>query len=293
MVVRLQGLTVSNNHVLKLTGDKPIIILVAGNVVVDSGGKIDAGATTTTAGPGGNLASMCTGQIGGNGTVSGDGGGAGGGAFGTAGGRGGYGNNQSSTSGAAGAVSSDTDLQPLRGGCAGGKGAGSSNTAGGAGGGAFEISASGTITIGTGTNVANLTSNGGAGLLQPNNSNCTGDGGDGGGSGGGILLVSPALATFGTNGAARAHGGGASGGTECGSSSSGVDGHQTDNTAANGGNGELSGEAGGKGGLCAGNNCSTSAAGLQGQDSAFGGGGGGGGGGRVLIITGSTSLACN
>ena len=44
MVVRLKGLTVSNNHVLKLTGDKPIVFLVAGNVLVDLGGKIDAGA---------------------------------------------------------------------------------------------------------------------------------------------------------------------------------------------------------------------------------------------------------
>ena len=69
--------------------------------------------------------------------------------------------------------------------------------------------------------------------------------------------MSPALATFGTNGTARVHGGGGGGGTECGASSAGQDGHQTDNTKASGGAGELSGSNGGAGGLCAGNSCAT------------------------------------
>src|SRR5207247_2629534 len=34
MVVRLSGLTVSNSHVIKLQGDKPVVFLVAGNVLV-------------------------------------------------------------------------------------------------------------------------------------------------------------------------------------------------------------------------------------------------------------------
>jgi hypothetical protein len=82
MVVRLKGLTVTNNHVIKLTGNKPIIFLVAGNVVVDSGGKIDAGASGTTAGPGGNLAANCAGSTGASASASDTG--AGGGGFGTA-----------------------------------------------------------------------------------------------------------------------------------------------------------------------------------------------------------------
>src|SRR5262249_14493995 len=65
MVVRLKSLSVTGGHVIKITGNKPVIFLVAGNVVVDSGGKIDAGATGTTAGAGGNIASVCTGSTGG------------------------------------------------------------------------------------------------------------------------------------------------------------------------------------------------------------------------------------
>jgi cysteine-rich repeat protein len=280
MVIRLRGLTVSNNHVFKLQGNKPIVFLVSGNVVVDTGGKIDAGATTTTAGPGGNTASVCTGLTGGNGTVNSDGGGAGGGGFGTVGGNGGQGSNNNDF-GAAGSVSTDATLKPLRGGCAGGTGGGSNNSAGGAGGGAVQISASGTITIGTAANVANVSANGGAGKAQPTNSGCTGDGGDGGGSGGAILLEASATPVFGTNGAARAHGGGGGGGTECLSSNAGADGHQVDDTKAAGGSGDL-GANGGAGGLCRGNSCSTTATGTTGTNSIGGGGGGGGGGGRVV-----------
>jgi hypothetical protein len=296
MVVRLRGLTVSTGHVIKITGDKPVIFLVAGNVLVDSSGKIDAGAIGKTAGPGGNVVSECAGQTGSDGLTGSDNSGAGGGSFGTLGGKGGYGNGGTPAGGNAGALSTDTDLQPLRGGCSGGKGgddnASSAATRPGAGGGAFEISASGTITIGTGTNAGYLTSNGGGGEGQPNNSGCHGDGGNGGGSGGAILVVSPALASFGTNGTTRVHGGGGGGGTECGASNPGQDGHQVDNTQANGGTGDNA--AGGKGGLCAGSACVTSAvAGAIGTNSLLGGGGGGGGGGRVQVIVGATSMACN
>ena len=51
MVVRLSGLTVTGGHVLHLVGDKPIVLLVAGNVTVDSGGRIDASAAGVTPGP--------------------------------------------------------------------------------------------------------------------------------------------------------------------------------------------------------------------------------------------------
>jgi hypothetical protein len=67
MVVRLAGLSITKNHVLSLVGDKPIILLVAGDVLVDTGGKIDASAVGIKPGPGGSIASLCAGQTGGDG----------------------------------------------------------------------------------------------------------------------------------------------------------------------------------------------------------------------------------
>lgn len=274
MVVRLRGLTVSGGHVLKLVGDKPIVFLVSGNVLVDSGGTIDASATGATAGPGGSIAAQCGGQTGNLGANGGSGAG-----FGTAGGCGG--NKTTGCGAVAGSVSTDADLQPLRGGCSGGDG---TTGKAGAGGGAVEISASGTITIGTGSNAGIITAGGGGGqpAITTNNT-----GGGGGGSGGGILLVSPATASFGSAGAARVHGGGGGEGKDQNDGHVGADGHPGDNTPAAGGNGGSAGGDGGDGGLCAGNNCSVvSTSGLPGVSRNTGGnGGGGGGGGRVQVIT--------
>ena len=284
MVVRLNGLTVSNAHVLKLVGDKPIVVLVDGDVLVDLGGRIDAGAIGPAPGPGGNLAAQCAGQTGGDGSVTNDGGGGGGGGFGTPGGKGGVGSNDSGTEGAAGAASAVTDLVPLRGGCAGGKGGGSNNAAAGAGGGAFQITASGTITVGTATNAATLSAGGGAGAGQPNNSGCNGDGGDGGGSGGGILLEAGSGVVFGSGGAVRAHGGAGGGGTECGNSDAGQDGHVADDINAVGGAGNNGNNDGAVGGLCSGAGCMKAGApGAAPTSSGFGAGAGGGGGGRIVV----------
>ncbi len=285
LVVRLQGLTITNGHVLKLTGDKPIVLLVAGNVVVDTGGMIDASASGGTPGPGGSLASVCADQTSGLGQPSSGGGwGGGGGGFGTAGGQGCY----NITNGGL-AVSST--LVPLRGGCGGGISMGSS-VAAGAGGGAFEISASGTIAIGA-TGAANLVaSGGGAPAFAPG-------GGNGGGAGGGILLVSPAAATFGTTGAARANGGaGSSGCSSCTANDVGGDGHKTDSTQATdssgiagGGNGNDHGRAGGLA-----DRVGTGAVSQAGDltTAQIGGrGGGGGGGGVILVTTGATSTSCD
>ena len=117
MVVRLRGLTVSNNHLLKLQGNKPIIFLVSGNVALDSGGTIDASANATTAGPGGN-GSACGTSAGTTSNATGTGGGGGG--FGTPGG---YGAKADGASGAAGGTAAASlALQPVRGGCPGGTG---------------------------------------------------------------------------------------------------------------------------------------------------------------------------
>jgi hypothetical protein len=167
----------------------------------------------------------------------------------------------------------------------------------GAGGGAFEISASGTITIGTGTNAAVLSAAGGFSAAGGNST-------AGAGSGGGILLVSPAAPTFGTNGAARAHGG-ATGGVpgnagllgSDGTATNGQNGHTADNTAASGGTatngtgiGGTNGVAGANGGLCAGSSCAVTANGVNGANSTVGGGGGGG---RVVFTTGTAPNSCD
>ena len=232
MVVRLKGLTVSNNHVVKVVGNKPVVFLVAGNVVVDSGGKIDADAAAGTAGAGGNVS--CGSSTGGAGTGSSglNGSGGGGGGFGTNGGAGG---SDGPAVGAAGVARGTAALTPLMGGCGGGTGGGYTCTPG-AGGGAVEISASGTLTV-TATGI--VSANGGVGA-----NGCGNDaGGAGGGSGGGILLVAP---TVSTPGVVRANGGNggdgqASGSPGVGSTSSGANG-------GNGGNGGGSGAGGGGGG---------------------------------------------
>ncbi|MBV8761711.1 MAG: hypothetical protein JO257_30735, partial [Deltaproteobacteria bacterium] len=141
MVVRLRGLTISGGHTLRIIGDKPIVLLVAGNVSVDAGGMIDASANGNTPGPGGSPAS-CVDTASGLGAVgTANNWGGGGGGFGTAGGVGEY---QLANGGAA---TGDPSLVPLRGGCGGGLGTttfGVTPHAGG-GGGAIEIDASGTI----------------------------------------------------------------------------------------------------------------------------------------------------
>jgi hypothetical protein len=280
MVIRLQGLTVSNNHVIRLRGDKPIVFLVSGDVLVDLGGTIDAGAVGTSSGPGGSIANQCGASTGQPGTTGQSGLGGGGGGFGTAGGQGGRNTNS------AGTVSTGTNLQPLRGGCSGG----AADQPGGAGGGAFEISASGTITIGTGGNAAILSAAGGG---SPGSSGGSALSSGGAGSGGAILLVAPSLATFGTQGAARVHGGGSGGAS--GQTTPGQDGHAADDNRATGGtSSDGNGATGASGGLCAGANCATaSAAGADGNQGGGGGNsGGGGGGGCVQVITGTSTISC-
>jgi hypothetical protein len=293
LVVRLRGLTITNSGRLRLTGNKPIILLVAGTVVVDSGGLIDAGAKGAEPGPGGSLASVCTDRAAGRGDPSSSSGyGGGGGGFGTAGGQGGYNNING------GAAQATPTLVPLRGGCSGGASS-SSNTGVGAGGGAFEISATGTITIGA-TAAAGLSASGGGAPAATAGSSV---GGHGGGSGGGILLVAPALATLGTAGAIRTNGGAGSSG--CGGSCNGgstmyagSDGHATDNTAAtdtSGTAGNTTNDRGRQGGVSAivGATPASAVGDWPTAQTQGGRGGGGGGGGAIVITTGVTTAVCD
>lgn len=289
-VVRLQGLTVTNGHVLQFTGSRPVVLLVAGDVTIDSGGLIDVGASGLTNGPGGL---DCMTQANGLGLVSTSGGyGGGGGGFGTAGGQGGY----NTVNG--GDAQSGITLAPLRGGCRGGNSSSSATGVGGAGG-AIEISASGTITIGA-TSAAGISAGGGGAPAALAGSAV---GGNGGGSGGGILLVSPVVATFGTNGALFANGGaGSSGcGGSCTSGSAmqaGNDGSKTSTTPAtdtSGTAGSQNNDHGRRGGTMAlvGTTGSSGAGELPNAQTTGGRGGGGGGGGVLVVTMANASQSCD
>lgn len=287
-VVRLTHLSITNGHVLRLTGDKPIILLVAGDVLVDSGGLIDAGATNMTPGPGGSSA-LCVDHASGRGTqASSSGWGGGGGGFGTAGGQGGY----NIVNG--GLSTGMASLIPLRGGCVGGtgNGAAASGQFGGAGGGAVEIAASGTITVGSAGAGIIAASGGGAPAFT--------GGGNGGGSGGAILLVAPTAPGFGTMGTARAHGGSGSEGSSSGNSNAaGGDGHINDDNpatdtsgVAGGGNGYDHGRTGGLA-YKIGAGAVMTAPGNMTSAQTGGRGGGGGGGGRIVLTTSAASTSCD
>jgi hypothetical protein len=283
LVVRLRGLSITNGHVLRLVGNKPIVFLVAGDVVVDSDGLIDAGADGSTPGPGGSRAGECTTLATGlGGAPSGSGWGGGGGGFGTAGGQGCY----NLVNGGSAVAST---LEPLRGGCSGG---GSAST-GGAGGGGVQISASGTIQIGA-TGVGTISAGGGGGPAA------TSGGGNAGGSGGAILLVSPADATRGIDGALRANGGaGSEGCSSCGGLDAGENGHASDSARTvdasgipGGGNGNDHGRRGGLADLV-GADPLVSGAGEMATAQSGGRGGGGGGGGTLVVRSAATVDACD
>jgi hypothetical protein len=283
LVVRLRGLSITNGHVLQLVGNKPIVLLVAGDVVVDGGGLIDASAVGSTPGPGGSRAGECTTLATGlGGAPSGSGWGGGGGGFGTAGGQGCF----DLVNGGSAVAST---LEPLRGGCSGG---GSAST-GGAGGGGVQISASGTIQLGA-TGVGTISAAGGGGP------SATSGGGNAGGSGGAILLASPAAATLGTFGALRANGGaGSEGCSSCSGLDAGENGHAGDSARAvdasgvpGGGNGNDHGRRGGLADLV-GSAALVSGAGEMATAQMGGRGGGGGGGGTLVVRTATTVDACD
>lgn len=233
VVIPLAGLIVSSGSTLRVIGSRPLVLAVRGNVTVD--GTIDANASGSTPGAGGNWS--CGGSAGGNGSGSASfgagGGGGGGGAFGTAGGRGGHGDN-TSNEGAGGSARGTTNIKPLYGGCPGGNGGGCSSV-GGAGGGAIQISVSGMLDV-NGT----IRANGAAGA-----SGCSTEGGGaGGGSGGAILLEAGSRDTSGSTITANGGNGGDGNGLLNGSGSNG----STSSGSASSAGGDASGAGGGAGG---------------------------------------------
>ena len=275
-VLSMSSLNVSSGTTLKLVGAYPVIFSVDQNATVS--GTINAGASGTTPGAGGNQ--DCAGGTGGGGTwVFNTSSGGGGGGFGSAGSGGGgddgcYG---SPNPGGAGAANGSATLTPLKGGCAGGKGGTAAGGNGGAGGGAFEIAVRGSLTL---SSTTVLSAAGGGGLLGGSVG-----GGGGGGSGGGILINY--AGGFTSAGVRRVHGGG--GGEGDPAAGNGENGHLTDDTRAFGGSGG-SGPDGGRGATRCIGACTAADAGSTAGTQPFSvtcggpsGSGGGGGGGRIVV----------
>lgn len=262
VLVKVSSFSVASGQSLLITGSRPIIFAVLGDVVVDGIIRASNGAGSTACGNGGTGTDSGTG----NGFSGGGGGG-----FGSAGGVGGT--TGGGGTGALGAINGGPTLSPVRGGCSGGNG----TSAGGAGGGALQITASGSLTV---NNTLAAPGRGGVGATANG-----GNSGGGGGSGGGILLeganvVISSSALLTANGGSGGEGSGGNWGF------SGLDGNETSSTATpNGGDNSANGGNGGVGAA------GTTAAGpgLSGSDQNDGSGGGGGGVGRIRI---NASTSC-
>jgi len=278
VVLGVKSLTVQQNARLRIAGSHPVIILSAGDILIE--GLVDASANLLTCsaptqrqcgGPGGgtgggptSTGGGCTGGGAGfNG--SGDETGGGGGGYGTpAGGSGGAGDN---LGGAGGAGNCSTqEVVPLVGGSGGG--GGGNGGVGGGGGGALQLSALGSILVRTPSSAtrAGIRANGAGGAEGG-----LGTGGGGGGSAGAILLEGQKVTIDAATLTANAGGGG--GGNSGGDGSDG----RFDDQGASGG---TNGRAGGTGA----SRNSTPGNGTGGGD---GTGGGGGGIGRIFINSGN------
>ncbi len=278
-IFSLTGLTLGAAGELRLTGTRPTILIVDGDVTIQ--GLVDlsggcANGTPACAGPGGGEGGVAPGGSAagcGAGAAGGDADGtnqvhaygAGGGGFGTAGQQG------AGTQGSAGAACGTASLTPLIGGSGGGHGGNVVSTnlsggTGGGGGGALQITASGEITVGaSGT----IDAGGAGGQGDPG----TTRGAGGGGSGGAILLQASSVTI---TGVVAANGGGGGGHNAAGP---GEDGTRSATPAKGFGTSSL--YKGGDGGAG-----STAPAGAGTSH----GGGGGGAAGRIRILGAQTDL---
>jgi len=193
VIVPLRGFSLAAGSTLKLIGPRPVILAVDGAATIN--GIIDASASGSTPGAGGNWS--CGSSTGGNGSgnisrLEGASGGGGGG-FGTAGGRAGTANTNGGDApgGSPGATRGSSSLVPLLAGCGGGL-AGACSSAPAAGGGGVQISASGLLDVN-----GSIRANGGNGST-PCGASDEG-GGTGGGSGGAIFLEGTSVDTSGAS----------------------------------------------------------------------------------------------
>lgn len=242
VLVSMSGLTITADAGLTLTGNKPVIFAVFGDVSI-------TGQVVSKSG-----AALCTSSAGKDGTSSlGNNSGGSGAGFSTAGGAGGDGATSSGRAG--GDVEPNTTASPLRGGCSGGRGANQSAAAA-PGGGAVQISAAGTMAINGRIAAPGEGGRGGRSAAA----------GNGGGSGGLVVLEALELAISG--GAITANGGGGGEGGAIPEGNPGADGRiDAAVGAAGGADNVLLGGNGGTGGF-------TSAP-TNGENNTNGGGGGG------------------
>jgi hypothetical protein len=220
--------TVAEGVIVRVVGDRPLVVLSSGNVELR--GRIDAGAHGQTPGPGGGEPGQGEGA-GAEGVhvdafLDAGGGGAG---HATLGARGGLGCDQScsdavvAAGGPGGATYGDPAVTVLTGGSGGGTGASGASSGtpcapgiGGAGGGAVQLYAAGTITITAGGGISTGGGGGGGSLANL----CSDAGGGGGGSGGAVYLQAARIELAGVLAANGGGGGGDGGGDITGPSGS-------------------------------------------------------------------------
>jgi len=224
VILPFKSLNLGSTTTIKLVGTRPVAFAVEGNVTI--AGTIDASASGTTAGAGGDWSCGSADGNDGTGDSSSGGGGGGGGAFGTNGGSGGYGDDNGNQ-GAGGTARGNANITPLYGGCNGGRGGGCS-ALGAAGGGAVQISAGAALTVS-----GSIVANGGAGATG-----CGSEGGGtGGGSGGGIFLEGVSISVTGALTANGGRGGNGDGNGGNGSTSNASPGSVGASDGTNGGAG--------------------------------------------------------
>ncbi len=243
---------------LRVTGAKPLVLIVSGIFELQAGGRVDAASRSGGTGPGARDCSPATPPTGG-------GGGAGASLF-AKGGNGGQGNN-----GLGGQAATGATIDGLVGGCTGSSGAGAAPGVGGAGGGGVLIIANTMFVDGT-IDASGQGGGGGGGSAS---------GGGGGGSGGMIVLDAAGIA-LNSRGTITAKGGGGGGGAGVDSADGqgGADGDPTnpDGAAQGGQGGEPGAGQGGSGGTL---NTGNTGGGSGGR----GGGGGGGATGVIRLVT--------
>lgn len=293
-VLAFNGLTIGANGAT-VKGDKPLVILASGKVVIT--GLLDASASGSTAGPGGSAGGVPVGSTGSD-HGSGQGGGkhcgctntaglhddcgGGGGGYGTAGGNGGEEDGGCGAPGSAGGQPyGNPSLVPLLGGSGGASGhneniVGITLGTGGGGGGAVQISSQSTIRIDGAISAGGAGGGQGVGSLSA--------AGGGGGSGGAVLLEAAQLLG---SGWVAVNGGGGGGGAEGGTAQPGEVGKPDSTVAAGGAAGGAAG-AGGDG--SAGNIAAKDGADRPASEGGAGGGGGGRGRIRLNKYTGSIAL---
>lgn len=273
----VQGFEIDAGATLRVSGDKPLMVVSTGDIVVNGGIDVSSGRGRGR-GAGANASECPASPPGEGGQCNHGGGGGGGGGFGGAGGAGGVGGDgrncghggSSGKPGGPGGEALGSPPERIRGGCAGRRGGAGDEEdygEGGAGGGAVHLVARTRIEI---HGVIHAGGEGGEGAEDDRS------GGGGSGSGGFIGLEATEIELTGAVLAANGGGGGGGVDGEGGPMQNGDDGVASDE-AAQGGPGQGNGGDGGDGSAGDQRDGETPGAAER------GGGGGGGGAGFILV----------